>query len=47
MALTIRLEEDRDDQNLSYAVTIRQRSRGEHPQANPRKIGKLQLTGGN
>ena len=25
MALIIRLEVDRDDQNLSYAVTIRQR----------------------
>jgi len=30
MALIIRLEVDRDDQNLSYAATIRQGSRGEH-----------------
>jgi hypothetical protein len=30
MALIIRLEGDRDDQNLSYAATFRQGSRGEH-----------------
>jgi len=30
MALIIRLEEDRDDENLSCAVTIRHWRRGEH-----------------
>ena len=39
MALVITLEGDCDDQNVSDAVTIGQRSRGEHPQANPRRFG--------
>ena len=38
MALIISLEGDRDDQNVSYAVTIRQRSEANTLQTSPRQL---------